>query len=244
MIIPQIGIFFNSYFHIFIQILFPCRIKSKGCDLLAPIFIRTLLIYVILILAMRLSGKRQIGEMQLSELVTTFLLSEIASAPLTDPATPLLHAVIPIFTIISLEIILSFLTTKCATAKKLLDDKPSIIIQNGTLRVSEMSRIRLSMDDLLCELRQKSISSVSEVDYAILEPNGKISVFKKEDPPLSHALIIDGILQRDALIKAKRSEAWVLNILRGQGIDRIDGIFLFCATDNGSITLIRKGDCE
>ena len=95
---------------------------------LAAILVRTLLIYLILICTMRFSGKRQIGEMQISELATTFLLSELASVPLTDPTIPFLHALLPILTIVSTEIVFSFLATKWTIAKTLLDGKPSIIV--------------------------------------------------------------------------------------------------------------------
>lgn len=216
----------------------------KGAGFLAAIFIRTVLIYLILIFIMRLSGKRQIGEMQISELVTTFLLSELASVPLANPAVPFLHAIIPILTIISAEIIFSFLTTKWTLAKKLLDGKPSMIIKRGKIQKKEMERMRLSLDDLLCELRLKDIASLSEVDYAILEPNGKISVFQKEEAPLSHVLIIDGVLQKNALEEINKKEKWVLTYLKGQNILSLQEVFLFSVTDDDAVTLIRKGDCE
>ena len=148
---------------------------------MAVIFIRTVIIYILLLAVMRLSGKRQIGEIQISELVTTFLLSDIASYPLTDPGISLLNAVVPILTIIPLEIIFSFLTTKNNRVKKILDGNPSIVILHGKVQKKEMTRVRLSMDDLLCELRLKDIPSVADVDYAILEHNGQISVFPKKE---------------------------------------------------------------
>ncbi len=193
---------------------------------------------------MRFSGKRQIGEMQISELVTTFLLSELASVPLTNPAIPFLHAVVPIIIIISAEIIFSFLTTKCALAKRLLDGKPSIIIRRGKIQKKEMEHMRLSLDDLLCELRLKDIASLSEVDYAILEPNGKISVFAKNATPLSHVLVVDGVLQKDILTDMKKSENWVLSFLQAHDITDLGEIFLLSIADDDSYTLIKKGDCE
>lgn len=211
---------------------------------MAAILVRTVMIYLTLIFTMRLSGKRQIGEMQLSELVTTFLLSELASIPLTNPAIPFLHAVIPIFLIISMEIIFSFLTTKCVFAKKLLDGKPSVIIRRGTIQKKEMERMRLSLDDLLCELRLKDIASLSEVDYAILEPNGKISVFPKTSAPLSHVLIVDGVLQKDILSEMQKSEAWVTSFLQKQNVCAPKEVFLLSIADDHSFTLIKKGDCQ
>ena len=211
---------------------------------LAVIFIRTILIYMILLAVMRLSGKRQIGEIQTSELVTTFLLSDIASYPLTDPAIPLLNAVIPIFTIIPLEIIFSFLTTKSARLKKILDGNPSFIVVHGKIQKQEMSRARLSMEDLLCELRLKNISSVSDVDYAILEQNGQISVFQKKDEPLSHALVIDGILNQTLLKKIGKNKHWLDRIMKEKNIRDLHNIFLLSVTDSGSVTLIRQNDTE
>ncbi len=211
---------------------------------MASIFIRTILIYLILIFIMRLSGKRQIGEMQISELVTTFLLSELASVPLTNPSTPLILSLVPIFTIVSAEIIFSYLTTKWSIAKKLLDGKPSILIKNGRLQKSELQKMRLSLDDLLCELRLKDIGALSEVDYAILEPNGKISVFPNTASSLSHTLIIDGELQKDTLKNLKKSEAWVNALLKEHNLTDPRDIFLFSVTDDGTPTIIKKGDLE
>lgn len=211
---------------------------------LAVIFIRTILIYMILLAVMRLSGKRQIGEIQTSELVTTFLLSDIASYPLTDPAIPLLNAVIPIFTIIPLEIIFSFLTTKSARLKKILDGNPSFIVVHGKIQKQEMSRARLSMEDLLCEMRLKNIASVSDVDYAILEQNGQISVFQKKDEPLSHAVVIDGILNQTLLKKIGKNKHWLDRIMKEKNIRDLHNIFLLSVTDSGSITLIRQNDTE
>lgn len=207
---------------------------------MVAIFIRTILIYLLLLAVMRISGKRQIGEIQISELVTTFLLSDIASYPLTNPGIPILNAVIPIFTIIPLEIIFSFLTTKCARLKKLLDGKPSIVILHGKIQKKEMERLRLSMDDLLCELRLKGIASIADVDYAILEQNGQISVFEKNESPLSHAVILDGTLNTKLLKQIGRNKHWLQEILKSANIREYGDIFLLSVTDEGNITLIKQ----
>ncbi len=219
-------------------------------------FIRTIGIYMLLILVMRLSGKRQIGEIQLSELITTFLLSEIASYPLTNPAIPFLHAVVPIFTIISFEIILSFMTTKSAIMKKLLDGKPSIIIRRGKLDQKEMLKMRLSLEDLLCELRLKNISAIEDVEYAILEQNGQISVFPKEAKRevtlsdikdvkarghgIAHALIVDGHMIKENLLAAGKSEKWTLDTLKKHKIADIKAVFLMTVDDGGEVYVIPK----
>lgn len=222
---------------------------------LAAIFIRTILIYLLLIAIMRLSGKRQIGEIQLSELVTTFLLSEIASHPLTNANIPFLHAVIPILTIISLEIIMSFLSTKSAVMKSILDGKPSIIIRKGVINQKEMVKMRLSMEDLLCELRLKNIASPDEVEYAILEQNGQISVFPKDAQKqltladlnlngtgagISHAVIIDGHILDYAVQNAGKTTEWVEEQLRKKHIHDIKTVFLMTVDDNDTVHLVKK----
>jgi uncharacterized membrane protein YcaP (DUF421 family) len=199
---------------------------------------------MLLLAVMRLSGKRQIGEIQISELVTTFLLSDIASYPLTDPAIPLLNAVIPIFTLIPLEIIFSFLTTKSARLKKILDGNPSIIILHGKIQKKEMSLARLSMEDLLCELRLKNISCVDDVDYAILEQNGQISVFPKKETPLSHAVVIDGALNEALLKKIGKNKHWLYKTMQERNINDIRSIFLLSVTDTDQITLIQQKQTE
>ena len=205
---------------------------------MAVIFIRTILIYILLLAVMRFSGKRQIGEIQISELVTTFLLSDIASYPLTDPGISLLNAVVPILTIIPLEIIFSFLATKNNLIKKMLDGNPSIVILHGKVQKKEMSRVRLSMDDLLCELRLKGISSVSDVDYAILEHNGQISVFPKKETPLSHAVVIDGAVNEGLLKKTGKNKYWIYHLMKEKNIENLQDIFLLSVTDDGRITLV------
>lgn len=211
---------------------------------MAVIFIRTVLIYILLLAVMRFSGKRQIGEIQISELVTTFLLSDIASYPLTDPGISLLNAVVPILTIIPLEIIFSFLATKNNRIKKILDGNPSIVILHGKVQKKEMSRVRLSMDDLLCELRLKDVSSVADVDYAILEHNGQISVFPKKNSPLSHAVVIDGSVNHKLLKKIGKNKHWLHCIMQEKHIEDLRDIFLLSVTDSGSVTLILQNQTE
>ena len=137
------------------------------------VLIRTVIIYVSLILIMRFLGKRQIGELQLSELVTALLLSEVASQPLTNASAPLLYAIAPVLTLVCLEIILSFICTKSAPIKSLLEGKPSMVISRGHIQQKEMLKIRMTAEDLLSALRLKDISSPDEVEYAYLEQNGK-----------------------------------------------------------------------
>ena len=210
---------------------------------MASVFIRTLIIYVMLIAIMRFLGKRQIGEMQISELVTTFLLSELASGPLTNAALPLSFAFVPVITIICLEVIFSFLPVKIPLFKRLLDSKPSIVIRAGIPDRREMTRMRMTMEDLICELHIAGYSTPDEIEYAILEPNGKLSFFKKQQAPtvngIAHPVIIDGKICKYALCSAGKSRTWLLRELRKINTEQ-KSVFLMTVDDEGSVKVITK----
>ena len=161
------------------------------------ILIRTVIVYAFLIVAMRMGGKRQIGEMQISELVTALLLSELATVPIGNEDVPLTFAIIPILTVISLEIISAFVVTKSRRLQKIFDGTPSMVIKKGVLDINELSRLRLGVEDLISEARQKDVSDISSLEYAIFEDNGKLSVFEKAKPGetekgIAHTVIVDG----------------------------------------------------
>jgi uncharacterized membrane protein YcaP (DUF421 family) len=211
---------------------------------MASVFIRTIIIYIFLIAAMRFLGKRQIGEMQISELVTAFLLSELISQPLTNPTTPMSYAAIPVITLICMEIFFSFLPTKISFFKKLVDSEPSIIVRNGKVDRREMVRMRMSIEDLLCELRIAGYASVDEISYAILEQNGKLSFFKKNAAPVAHPVIIDGKISPRALADSKKSRVWLTSELKKRHFENIRDIFLMTVDDTGKIKIITKEECS
>ncbi|MBQ9510654.1 MAG: DUF421 domain-containing protein [Clostridia bacterium] len=208
------------------------------------IFIRTVIIYLLLICIMRFTGKRQIGELQISELITAFLLSNIASQPLTNANVPLLYAIVPITVILCLEIIFSFWTIKSAAAKSLLEGKPSIVIKNGVIDQREMAKIRMSVDDLICQLRLCDAASPEVVDYAIFEENGQLSVFQKENPPkitgVAHPVIIDGKCIKYALDELGKDEKWAKDAAKANGEKNINNIFLMTADDALKICITKK----
>ena len=146
---------------------------------MVTILIRTLIVYFSLIATMRFMGKRQLGELEISDLVTTLLLSDIATLPITNTDIPLSHALIPILTLTSLEVVLSGLLLKIPVFKKILSVRPAILIRHGKPDCAAMASVRVSAEELLSQLRQKDIADPSEVEYAILEPNGQISIVKK-----------------------------------------------------------------
>lgn len=143
------------------------------------IFVRTLILYVFVVVGMRVMGKRQIGEMQPSELVVTIMISELASQPAQMTGMPLINGIIPILTLVVVEIIVSYILLKSSKARKVLSGTPSVVIENGIINWVEMERIRLNIDDLMEELRLANCPKVQDVKKAIVETSGKLSVEQK-----------------------------------------------------------------
>ena len=207
------------------------------------IFIRTLILYTILIGVMRIMGKRQIGELEVSDLVTTLLLSEIASLPIEDPQMPIIYSVIPIVTLLSLEVILSVVLTRFPKLKATFSGIPSMIISKGKLSQKELKKNRISLDELLSELRQKDVADIDDVEYAILERNGKLSVICKNELPgssgIAHAIVIDGRISEYNLSFLGLTKDWVLK-QADRNKCRLDDIFLLTVNDAGKINIYIK----
>ncbi len=191
-------------------------------------YCRTIVLYLILILVIRLLGKRQIGQLEPSELVVTMLLADLASIPMQDGGIPLYSGVLPIFTVLALELILSVLSVKSLGLRKLLCGKPVILIENGKVLQSSLKKTRLSLDELTGHLRQKDVLDLSQVQYAILETNGSLSVFpypkyrpasamdagipaSKQYMPVT--IVSDGCLLWENLELAQKDAAWVQRVL-------------------------------
>lgn len=138
-------------------------------------FIRTLILYFCVMIALRLMGKRQLGELEPSELVITILVSELAAIPMQDLGVPILSGIIPIVTLISLEIIISYLSMKSICLRRILNGRPAIIIRSGQLDRHKMQQMRITVDEVLEALRENNIGSISEVKYGVIEPSGKLS---------------------------------------------------------------------
>jgi uncharacterized membrane protein YcaP (DUF421 family) len=218
------------------------------------ILFRTVILYTVLICTMRLMGKRQLGELEITELVTTLLVSEIASLPIQDPSVPIAYAVVPLITILVIEISLSMILLKCPGWKGLASARPSILIRRGRVDQQEMLRIRISIDELISEIRQAGYSSLQDVDYAILEQNGKISVIPKRacqppdakalgikptEPGISHALIEDGRINAYNLSLLSLSEDWVRARLAERALTLQD-VFYMGIDDTQELYLIEK----
>lgn len=174
---------------------------------------KTLLFYVLLIIFMRIMGKREVGELGIFDIIVFFIISELFSISISNPKISVFMSIVPIIVIVLLQILTSKLCLKSTKFRELIDGKPSLIIVNGKIDLLELKRQRYNIDDLLLQLRDKNIDSPSVIKYAILESNGKLSVFKEEDmltlyplPIIKNGIIDEKILKilninRNKLIK-------------------------------------------
>ena len=218
------------------------------------VFARTILVYLILIVSMRLMGKRQVGELQISELIVTIMLSDFAATPIYETDIPFAYAIIPILLLLSVEVILSFIILHVPGLKVLLGGRPSLIIKKGVLDQKELKRQRMCLSELIGSLREQGISDINDVEYAILEENGKLSVFEKaaKRPPnaedmkldikekgIAHALIIDKCIINRNLSEAGWTKKRLLTKLKNLNTTK-DEILLFSVDDSGQTTIIYK----
>lgn len=204
------------------------------------IFFRAFILYFLVVIVMRMMGKRQIAQMQPFELVITILIAELAATPMENSSIPLISGVIPILTLLSIQVIVSYISIKSETFREVVCGKPSILISKGKILQSEIRRLRINMNDLLEQLRSKDYPNVSDVEYAILETNGQLSIIPKADKrqvnisdlqitpdeeELPITLIVDGKLIEKNLKKTGHRVEWVQQQLKQAGINRIEDTF-------------------
>lgn len=216
--------------------------------------IRTVLLYIIIIFAVRMMGKRQISEMQTSELVITLLMSNIASIPMQDTDQSMLSGVIPIMILLVCEILISYLMLKKSSIRRLICGKPVIVINNGKIEQQAMKQLRISTEDLYEQLRQKDIFDINEVAYAILETNGKMSVFKKspfepvtpkdldiqkDENILQVVIVSDGEIAKSSMKICSLGTNWLYDTLKKENISLKD-VFIMTADKYKNYQIIRK----
>ncbi len=221
---------------------------------MANIFIRTVILYLLLVLFLRLSGKREVGQLELTELVTTFMISELASIPITNNNIPLLYGIIPAATLVCLEVFLSFAGLKSAAFSKLMSGTPAILISKGEISRKELFNSRLTLSELMSSLRVLGVSQISDIEYAILEPSGKLSVIQKAKdlPPsredmnikvfekgIEHIIVSDGKVMKHNLKECGLDEEWLKNTLISEGYNSIKEVFFMGVNDAGKVTLIK-----
>jgi uncharacterized membrane protein YcaP (DUF421 family) len=220
-------------------------------------FVRVVILYILVVVVMRIMGKRQIGELQPFELVIAIMLSEIAAVPMQDTGIPLMHGVIPILTLVFLQIIISYATLKHRGFRKLVCGTPSILIEHGKVIENELARQRFDLDDLMEELRMMGYLDISDVEYAILETSGKVSIVPKfeksplsredlkiqgKEPSLPIGIILDGKLAPKNLQLLGYDNEWLNNQLSELNINNIDDVFVAIMDSSGKLFIQRRGE--
>lgn len=218
------------------------------------IVFRTVIIYIVVTLAIRLMGKRQIGDMQPNELVITLLISEIAAIPLQDINQPVLLGIVAIFVLVFLEIIISILTMKIFKFRQLMSGKSAVIIKNGVIDQQTMRDVRMTVLDLIELLREKDVFDIKDVAFAVLEVNGSLSILKNSDAQtvtrkdmkisgkeeaLQLPVITDGKVIKESLKNLSMNYDKITSILKSKN-KTPENVFLMTVNRNGDYTIIDK----
>ncbi len=221
---------------------------------MAVVLIRACILYIIITFSLRLMGKRQLGELQPSELVVTILISNIAAIPVEDSSVPMIMGIVPILTLVCLDVIVSQIMLKSTKFRKLMIGSPRVIISEGNIIQKEMRRLRYTIDDLTEAMREQQIFDITQVHYAIVETNGKVHFLLKkdfqpagkqdvgaggttDDPPA--VVIRDGIEDREQLKNLGLGHGWLTQQLREHDA-AVGDVFLMTADKNGCTTIIKR----
>lgn len=203
------------------------------------LILKTICLYFLIVLAYRIMGKKEVGELSIIDLIVTFLIAEMAAICIENTKESIFVSIIPIFTLVAIQIILSYICMKSNSIRNFIDGKPTVIIKNGKVVFSKMTKIRYTLDDLLSQLREKGIKNIEEVDYAVLENSGELSVFQNtKDYPMP--IILDGVVDYEIVKEIGKNEKWITNILEQNHI-KLEEVFYAFYT-NKKTYLIKKSD--
>ena len=219
-------------------------------------FARTVILYFLIVIGLRLMGKRQIGELEPSELVLTIMISDLATVPMQDFGIPLLAGVIPILTLLALSMLMSQLSLRNLRFRELVCGTPAVLIRDGNIQQAAMRKNRYTLDELLEELRGQGISSVEEVKYAVLENSGQLSVLPwtqrqppsaaqlqleiEDDVTLPTVLINDGRVMRKNLTACGLDSLWLQAQLQERQLASPKEVFLLTLDEHGQISCVKK----
>ena len=206
------------------------------------VFARTLFFYFFIFIIYRLMGKREVGQLGIIDLIVSILIAELAMISIENLSNNIFYSIIPILTLTLLQIILAYFSLKKPKFRIFLDGNPSLIIKNGQVNFKEMTKQKYNLDDLLVQLREKGYKSIEEIEYAILENNGTLSVFSYEDEKsyLPLPLILDSKIQKETLVHLQKDTKWVLELLKRKNINLEDIFYAFYKDKN--IFIIKNSD--
>lgn len=189
---------------------------------------RTLFFYFFILFSYRIMGKREIGQLSISDLSISILIAELVAISIENRSDATILTILPIILLVFLEVLLAYVQLKFNKIRNVMDGKPSLIVMDGKLNVKEMVKQRYSLDDLLLSLRENQIKGLNEIDYAVLETNGRLSIFKKDKKgiyPLP--LIIDGIVDNDSLLNINKTTIWLNKVLEENNLSVSDILYAF-----------------
>ena len=206
---------------------------------------RTVLFYLIITLLYRFMGKREIGQLGIVDLIVSILIAELAAISIDNREESIFLSIIPIVALVLIQIGMSYISLKNAKIRDAFDGTPSVMIHKGIINFKEMVKQRYNIEDLLTQLREQHIRTIEEVDYAVLESSGKLSVFQKKegkfgDYPLP--LILDGKIQQETLKQISKTKSWLLKTLQEEKVQLSDIFYAFYREK--SLYLIKQSDLE
>lgn len=190
------------------------------------IMLKTFFLYFFILLVYRLMGKKELGQLSIIDLIVTILIAELAAISIENAEDSIMVSVVPILVLVIVQISLSYINLKSDTIRNIFDGKPSVLIKKGKVDFTKMSKLRYSLDDLLSQLREKGVKSLDEVDYAVLENSGTLSVFEKTlDYPMP--IILDGTIDYSVLKEIHKSEKWLYDLLEKENLQLSDVFYAF-----------------
>lgn len=208
------------------------------------IFIRTLFFYFFIFIVYRIMGKREVGQLGIIDLIVSILIAELVVISIEDYDNNIFNSIIPILTLLVLQVSLAFLTLKLPNFRTFLDGNPTFIIKNGKVNYKEMIKQKYNLDDLLVQLREKGYRSIEEIEYAILENNGTLSVFPyakdKKVSPIPLSIILDSNIQKETLKLLNKDDNWVYSLLKRKNI-KLEEVFYAFYHDN-NVFIIKKDE--
>ena len=211
---------------------------------LVHVIIRTIFFYIFILIIFRLMGKREIAKLSVQDLVVSLLIAELVAIAIENYKDSIILTVIPIIILLFFELISGFISLKCNKIRNIIEGKPSLIINRGIINYKEMVRQRYSLDDLLLELRNNKIKDLKDVEYAILENNGHLNIFKytflgiNSDNPFP--LILDGVIQKDTLDYIEKNEDWLNSYLKTSNLKKEDIFYAFYK--NKKVYVIKRNE--
>mgnify|MGYP001330990565 CR=1 FL=1 len=224
------------------------------------VILRTVILYFVVLLVMRLMGKREIGKLSVFDFIVSILIADISAIIIEDRKLPILEGLLPIFTLALLQILFSVLLLKSRRLRQWIDGKPTVLIKEGKIQDDAMAKARYNLDDLLLQLRENGYADVKDVEFAILETSGKLSVFPKtENMPVVKKdlsqkktnlkpfrmpvpVIVEGEVQDEGLKKLGKNRLWLKREIRKKGYQRFEDIYFATVNHQGELFLDPKGN--